>query len=458
MNWNLFSKNKELVQKSSASQNTSAHIYMDNQGSIIDTVYFDKEYEFETNGTINSLLSKQSSIISESSLTIKEKLPAQDVETTNKDALKFLEWLNSPNSYPAPCNLNEIVNYLLDSNYKTGISGIVFSFKGEVSINSWQNTQLCQRVSLNTNFGENISYAVGINQYNNRIFTKNPDYPKLFVCETGDEILILFVIGNYKVKKRCYESLFKGIEDYIIIQNHLARFVSSFYKNSCFPSQIVQLTYKTDDAKISLNPKQEADFKKAVQEVKLQLQQTKGSSGSNKTIVPEHPSLEIEIKPLSIPTNATDVTVYDDWVSKKIYGHIDGGTKSSYLGENEYSNNAVVKLEDLYDGTFRMYNSLVIDKLSSFMINLFTVMRIKVNLSSTYLSVDTSKIKFYQKQAKDETRLNLKDSLITINEARNIYSKITEEYSNLKDIPAGNDIMVNLEKPKSNPLSDPSVA
>ena len=105
-----------------------------------------------------------------------------------------------------------------------------------------------------------------------------------------------------------------------------------------------------------------------------------------------------------------------------------------------------------------MYNSLVIDKLSSFMINLFTVMRIKVNLSSTYLSVDTSKIKFYQKQAKDETRLNLKDSLITINEARNIYSKITEEYSNLKDIPAGNDIMVNLEKPKSNPLSDPSVA
>jgi hypothetical protein len=445
-------KSRQNLEQKSFAPVLQSNVYLDNTGNIIGTTFTTNEDAIRSNSSVNSILSKQSSIISEANIAITEKSEDKDLITTNKDALQFIKWLESPNCYPSPTNRHEIIKYILGENFKSGISGVVFTFEKVVSIQTWENIKLAQTIDLYDNkIAGKVRYDVGIDEFTSLIFSQdNIDYPGLFVSERGSKIHVLFVSGNYNIKKARYQSPFEDMIQYIHLQNHLINFSSAFYKNSCFPSQIVQLTYKNLDHTKPIGVNQEKEFRAAVAAVKNQLEQSKSSKNAGKIIVPEHPSLEIEVKPLNVPTNAEDTTRYDSWVSTKILGFLDGGSKSAFEGENEYSNNAIVKLEDLYDGTFRIFQTEVIEKLNTFMISLFTVMKVKVDLSKIKLSIDISGIKLYQKQSKTELRELVKDSILQINEGRVKLGEITEEYADLQKIPAGDALIIEYGKSKVN--------
>ena len=80
--------------------------------------------------------------------------------------------------------------------------------------------------------------------------------------------------------------------------------------------------------------------------------------------------------------------------------------------------------------------------------NLFIVMQVKVDAKQVYLSTDISKVKIYQKQAISETKDLAKENLLTISEARDRLSSISEDYASLDVIPQGNLLVSELNKSK----------
>ena len=73
-------------------------------------------------------------------------------------------------------------------------------------------------------------------------------------------------------------------------------------------------------------------------------------------------------------------------------------------------------------------------------------MKVRVDLQNTYLSVDISDIKLYQKQAKTEVRELVKESIIKINEGRQKLGEITEAYADLEDIDKGDHLIIEYSK------------
>ena len=430
-------KNKRnKVNKSINYGSPSTYMVLDNNGNLMTSAEGPLEEQMKKNSSLQTIINKQASIVSEARTTIKDKSESKDPDITNSEALKFLEWIESPNTYPAPTTRHEIFDHIINEYFKRGLSGIIFNFNNinnEISVENWRNTSFANSIYLN-NVARDIRYEVMTGDQENLVFKMSPEYPGLFVNRTESIISVLFVSGNYNVKKCLYETPFADMGHYIVLQNLVIDFASSFYKNACFPAMIVQLTYKDLEPGRSLGREELREFQDAVKEVKKQVMKGKGSSNAGQIIVPEHPSLEIDIKPLSIPTNAEEAVRYDNWATRKIIATVDGGSQSAFEGENEYSNNAIVKLEDLYDGTLRMFKKIVIDKMNNFMKSLFIVMKIPVDTTKIYLSIDTSEIKIYQKQETELARGLVKDNLIRINEGRDYLRSIGgEKWDNLED-------------------------
>ena len=417
---------KQKVQKSFR-PSTSAYVYMDNQGNIIDTVYSTKEDEIRKNASINTIISKQSSIIDEAALVVKEKNDKADTISKNPNVNAFVNWIEEPNSIPSPTSRSDIFYYLLSEYLKVGISGMVFTFKGGMSVSGWKNIKLPQKIEIYKNLGQTF-YRVWIDAKTQYQFQFDPTTLNL-TAKVDGETLILYVFGNYDLKNAEYCSRFDGIFEYILLQNYLIKFATSFHKNACFPSQIVQLTYKNLEAGEQLGPDQMKEFEDAVNDIKDQLQQTKGVDSAGRIIVPNHPALEIKITPLSIPTNADDNIKYHNLVSDKIFSFVDGGSSASFEGRSEYANNASAKLLDLYDGTFRMANSIIIKSLTRFMKKMFVAMMIPVG--DVYLSLDKSTVVIYQDRTITQTVMITQNNLMTINEGKKILAKTKEEYGDL---------------------------
>jgi hypothetical protein len=420
---NLFKK--KIVTKS-FSPAPSAYVYMDNQGNILDTVFSSKENEIRKNASVNAIVSKQSSIIDEAELVAKEKSNKADTISKNKSVISFLDWIENPNSRPTPTSRADIFYHLLSEYAKCGVAGMIFTFDKVMTINRWKNIKLAKDVDIVNVLGE-IYYLITID---NKEFKFTYSLENLnFSCQNGDELMILYVFGSYDVKEKRYESRFAGVFEYILLQNYLIKFATSFHKNACFPSQIVQLTYKNLETGQELSEYQKSEFEDAVKQVKLQLQQTKGSSNAGSAIVPNHPALEIKVTPLSIPTNASENIAYHTLVSDKIFGFVDGGSSAAFEGKSEYSNNASAKLLDLYDGTFRTANSVIIKSLTRFMKNMLRVML--VNVENLYLALDKSSVVIYQDRTITQTAMLSQNNLMTINEAKKILASTKDVYGDL---------------------------
>jgi len=435
MKW--FKRNK--VNKSIKYGQPSTYMVIDNNGRVMSEGEGSLEDQMKKNSSLQTIINKQASIVSESKIKIKIKDKEKDPNVTEKEALAFLDWINNPNTYPAPTTSHEIFDHIIHEYFKRGLAGIIFNFnEGKVSVNDWKNTSFANSIYLN-NVTRKIRYEVMTGDQENLVFEMLPKYPGLFVNERANTTSVLFIVGNYDVKTCSYRTPFANMGHYIILQNLVIDFASSFYKNSCFPAMIVQLTYKDLEPGRSLGKEELREFQDAVKEVKKQVMKSKGASNAGQVIVPEHPSLEIDVKPLSIPTNAEEAVRYDNWATRKIIATVDGGSQSGYEGENEYSNNAIVKLEDLYDGTLRMFKKTVVSKLNNFMKSLFIVMKVPVDTNKIYLSIDTSEIKIYQKQETELARGLVKDNLIKINEGREYLRTIGgEKWDNLIDDDKGN--------------------
>ena len=433
---NLF---KKKIVKKSFSMAPSAYVYMDNQGGILDTVYSTTENEIRKNASVNTIISKQSAIIDEAELVAKEKSDKADKISKDKNVLAFLDWIENPNSRPSPTSRGDIFYHMLSEYAKAGVSGMVFTFNKTLSIKSWKNIRLVKELSLNERVGA-VYYNVDLDDKGSYNFYFSP-ITLNFTCQVGDDLMILYVFGNYDLKKSQYESRFAGVFEYILLQNYLIKFATSFHKNACFPSQIIQLTYKNLESGQELSEIQKQEFDDAVKQVKLQLQQNKGAQAAGHTIVPNHPSLEIKVTPLSIPTNATDNIAYHALVSDKIFSFVDGGSSAAFEGKSEYSNNASAKLLDLYDGTFRTANSILVKSLTRFMRNMFKAMLIGGNVDNLYLNLDKSSVVIYQDRTITQITMLSQNNLMTINEAKKILSSTKDEYGDLNSTDVKYDVV-----------------
>lgn len=445
--------NKTNVSKSLNQTISSAAVFMDNQGNLINTIFYSNVDEISNNASVSTIISKQSSIINEGDLIAKESKKGYDEESDNKHVNDFINFLRRPNSDPSPSNLSEINNYMIRRTYQDGVGALIFSFNktDKLSFSQKRNIRLAQSVELmrndyGTNFYNIVYDATGVKR-----FDYNEQYLN-YVCETKYETQILFVFGNYDIKYQCYRSIFNDKIDYILLQNHIIKYATSFHKNACFPSSVIRLSWKGASAEtgdlVGVDMKA---FEKAVEDFKNQLRNTKGARNSGGTIVPSHPLLEVDIKPLTVPTNAEDNTIYHSLVGDQIFSQVDGGAYDAYIGKSEYSNNANAKLQEMYDGAIRAYKTNVLDKLNVFMENLFKVMR--VTAPNCYLAVNTSRIKIYQKQMIAQATMIAQNNGLYLNEYRRIIKLCSDEYSFLQDAPDGNVFNGNIFKneTKSNP-------
>ncbi len=425
---------------------------MDNQGNLINTVFYSNVDEISNNASVSTIIAKQSSIVNEGDLIAKEAKKGYDEESDNKHVNDFISFLRRPNSDPSPTNLSEINNYMIKKTYQEGVGGLIFSFNNsdKLSFSQKRNIRLAQSIELMRNdYGTNF-YNVVYDSTGVKRFTYDEKYLN-YVYKTEKEIQILFVFGNYDIKYQCFRSTFNDKIDYILLQNHIIKYATSFHRNACFPSSVIKLSYKGATPDTAMSPKDLKDFEKAVEDFKVQLRNTKGARNSGGVIIPSHPLLEVDVKPLSIPTNAEDNLAYHSLVGDQIFSQVDGGSYDAYIGKSEYSNNANTKLQDLYDGAIRSYKMNVLDKLNVFMENLFKVMRVAA--PNCYLAVNTSKIKIYQKQMIAQATMITQNNGLYLNEFRKIIKMCSDEYSFLQDVPDGNVFNGNIFKneTKANP-------
>lgn len=426
---------------------TSASIFIGGDGSLLKTLYYTAYDEISRNISVNTIISKQSSIVNEATLIVKEKDSKTDESTKQPDFLNFLSWIESPNSYPFPRSRAEIFKYILKNSYKKGIFGIVYVFDKK---KNFKHIKIPVSIQLEGRVYDQTRYRLQINN-TTYAFSFDSKY-RNFAIENSEEIMILQVGGNFDNDLQDYSPIFNEALAYILLQNYLIDYASSFHQNACFPSQIVTLNYITEKDSGGLDPKQAKEFDDAVNAVEKQVNASRGSKNAGGIIIPKNPNIKVDIKHLAIPTNATDNIAYQSFVSQKIYALVDGGSVDAFEGKSEYSNNASSKLQDLYDGSFRLFNSLVIDPMNQFMQGLVGSFNTSVNPKNYFLEFDVSNVRIYQKQFIAQDVMLVQNNMLKINESRQILAKTSSRYSFIEDAKNGDvfnsELSGNATKPK----------
>lgn len=403
---------------------TSASLFIGGDGSLLKTLYYTAYDEISRNISVNTIISKQSSIVNEATLIVKEKDDKSNESTTQPDFLNFLSWIENPNSYPFPRSRAEIFKYILTNSYKKGIFGIVYVFDKK---KNFKHIKIPVSIRLQNFIYNQTKYIL---QFNNTTYTFPFDIKyRNFAIENSDEIMILQVGGNFDNDLQNYSPIFNEALAYILLQNYLIDFASSFHQNSCFPSQIVTLNYITEKDSGGMDPTQMREFDSAVNAVERQINESRGSRNAGGIIIPKNPNIKVDIKPLAIPTNATDNIAYQGFVSQKIYALVDGGSVDAFEGKSEYSNNASSKLQDLYDGSFRLFNSLVINPMNQFMQGLVGSFNNTVNPKNYFLEFDISNVRIYQKQFLNEDVMLVQNNILKIKDAQTLLTKTSKRYS-----------------------------
>lgn len=426
-----FFKNTTIEEKSynsalskSTDATTSAAIFIGGDGSLLKAIYYTAQEEISRNISVNTIINKQNSIVNEATLVIKEKDNLQDETTSQKEFLNFLSWIEDPNFHPFPRSRAEIFKYILSNSYKKGIFGVIYVF--DVN-NNFKHIRIPVTIKLNKYYQDIVKYDIYFNNKNYQ-FTYNQKYRNFAFIEK-DQTMILQVGGNFDNDLQNYSPIFNNCLPYILLQNYLIDFATSFHQNACFPSQIVTVNYTTDNELGVLGANEKKEFDTAVDSIQEQISASRGSRNTGGIIIPKNPNIKVDIKPLAIPTNANDNIKYQDFVSEKIYATIDGGSVDAFEGKSEYSNNASAKLQDLYDGSLRLYNSLVIDPMNRFMQGLIGSLNPNINPTNYFLSFDVSSIKIYQKQFIAQDVMLVQNNILKINESRQILSKTSNRYS-----------------------------
>ena len=292
---------------------------------------------------------------------------------------------------------------------------------------TFRNIQIPSCIYLESSFLE-TKYRLSLKN-KSYTFTYSGEY-RNYGIETETEIMILQVGGNFSNDLQNYVSYFYDSLPYILLQNYLVDAAESFQRNSCFPSQIITVTYERPKDEIGpLDATQKIEFEQAVKKIESDIRTTRGSRNNGGTIMASSPNIKIDIKPLNIPMNAKDNIDYQTFVSQNIYPLVDGGSINSYQGVSEYSSNLITGLENMYDGAFRQFNSVVIDSMNRFMRNLVSWMNEYINAENFYITFDESSVKIYQQKTINEVISLTQNNLLKINQGQTIVAGLAERYA-----------------------------
>ena len=473
---------------------TVSFMYNNTTGNILGTPRISSfVQEIKINPTIQTVINRQRSIITEADLKLFEDIKGTDKESNNEGANKLLEALLFPNTAPAMLSWNDIVKYFFHRYFNYGGGALVFTYDGDFQkdakyrdINSVSNDeermnvvrnnirllrnlkiqsiQPAQTVNYSTQFGK-VEYKISLlnckNNYNSEIsFTQDEDLQGFFTAKSGDKFYIALIFGEFDFDTCKYETFLETIKPSILLENHIAKTNEAFYNNACMPSAILEVTPAFTDEKtvgyfnqkFGTSNEDSEKFKTRMQEIEAQI---KGSINAGKTIVSKDPRVKFNVIPLQITPDATNAVTLTEIAKNNIYSFFAGGSRSAFEGTNEYASNAEPKLKELYDGALGFINTNLIDKLNDFLRLYLRVFRIAppTQINNFYFSLDTSQIQFYKEYKKEELNLMYSQNQLTANEVRQKKGLLDDNLSDLTDLPNGDKLLIELSKSSATNLS-----
>lgn len=445
---NLIKKSKndssDHIEKSNSYYYNNIRNYLVNSnGEILQQNSLSDQEHIKKNTSVSTILKKQISIINQCEIIMKEKINGADLKTDNKFANEFIKWLNNPNCRPYPVNRSDIIKNIITKYSYYGKAGIIFVFDKEIGINEkFKHIKIAREIEIMESL-DKVEYNVDIGSFNQNFIFRYDPIRRAYISKNGNDMMLLCLFENFDSDTNNYISSFEGVMNYVKLQNYLGDFASSFYSNFCIPSSIVTISIDNKNINpIDLGEREIRSFEATVEKFKNEI---KGASAQGRAVVINKPNMTIDIKPIQLPANADDNMSYHALCCEKIYAHIDGGNRSAFEGLNEYSNNAEIKLIDLYEGTIRLANNIILDNLNKFFINLFTNQIMIKNgvvklselkqIQNMYLEFDISNVKSFQKASIQEVSGLWEKNLIDLETATNKLKTIDDSYSgiNLKE-------------------------
>lgn len=446
---NPFPKRKAINKSFTGDSNTFSFMY-DNTTNTVIGEGSKRSFagELKRNTSIATILNKQISMVSDSELKLYNSKDGTDTESTDKTALAFLDLLNNPNCQPKPNDWDDILSYLLTQYAYYGLTGLVVQCNGEFAPENLNSLMPVTRLTFSNHMNQvcyNASLKYG--SYEQMIQFYYDEESKLYTAKYNDNDLILIVFGEYDYDSCKHVSPFTPLKDVILMQNYTMESSKTFYENSCRPSSIITVNLQDSDNEGSQTTADKEMIAKTITKFRSEL---KGSENTGKSITA--PGMDIKVIPLNIPVNAVEIEAQLVTAKNIIYSFVAGGSLSAIEGQTEYSNNAIQKLKEFYDGTFAYIDKTIINVLNNFLQQYLTLHNSNIlERKDIYLALDKSGSEFYKKYLESEASLKYQNNEITLNEIREIQSGLREKWGNLTPLENGD--RLNAEIQKGNNLS-----
>lgn len=415
-------------------------------GTIIGENPQDAIREIKKNICIKSIVSKQASIISEATLEIREyNENGQDNITTNPDALKFLDFINSPNTYPAPTTRKHVFEHLISGYWTEGISCLVFEFNGSIQMKNFNRTIFAYDFNYNETSQE-IRVNFNVSDINDK--TRNDTQIKfvrnkynLFTTQTNNKSYVLFMVSDLNRQSPFIEYI-----DYIILNNILISYNKCLFSNFKVPAVIVSVSYRPEFLTDNPNPLADETTKKSFEE---KIAQIKSAFTNNveqaKQMFLSDPNLQVEVKTLSLPSNSDETKTLWELSGDALFAIVDGGSRSGYQGLNDYSGNTLTKQKEVYDGAFRIAESLISDSITNFLRKLLMTAG-SSNFTKIFADFNTTSVEVYRKDRLKEGLEIWNNNGCKLNEYRNILRNADDAYADFQDLEdIGNKLQVEIK-------------
>lgn len=393
----------------------------------------------ELNVSVNTINKKQTSIINNCKIKIKEKNKGTDEETKNKYYNKFLEWLHYPNNALYPKKIEDIFSYIIRNYNKTGLTGIIFVFKkiNQVNyLNSFDKIITPKKLQLINDRELNLKYLATLKEENyNLEFDYSPNYLN-FVCEKKGKIYILCPFINFIEEKGQCLSPFAEVLPFIQAQNAAIEAAKNYYIKNCVGQKIFHI--KSQEYTSPTKSSTLKTFQAKEEEAKRIQEKLTGAVNSGNSVV-VYGGEELSIITVSSPVVSVEIEKMINLCGDKIYASIDGGNRSVFEGLNEYSNNAEIKIEESYKGTIRMAKPLICSNFDIFFKNLFrnnetkTLLSNFTNIDNTYFDLDTSGVEILKAREIEQLKELYKTNLITNSSAVKNLKSIDDKWGNLDE-------------------------
>jgi hypothetical protein len=470
---------------------TVSFMYNNTTGQILGTPRHKTfQDEIHINPTIQTIINKQQSIITEADLRLVESVSGKDIDVKNQEIKKLLDILLSPNTAPAMLSWNDIIRYFFNKYFYYGIGALVFTYnedferdeRGQIlrrqTIESYDTEEEKQRKILanlrylrNLNIDniqpaktvrysdtlDKIEYKITLHQkYTHELsFTQDEEMQGFYTARANGKYYIALIFGNYDYYTCQHQTFLEHIKPSILLENHIANTHQSFYENACMPSSIIEVTPSATDPKAvndflqmfgGGNEKEEV-FKSMMQEMENKLKNNKGGA-----MISKDARWRFNVIPLQITPDATNAEKLVTMAKNDIYSFFAGGSRAAFEGQSEYASNALPKIKELYDGAIGFINSHLIDKLNGFLklyLKAFKIVPL-TQLNNYYFSLDTSQIQFYTEFKKEELNTMYTQNQITANEVRQKKGLIDDNLSDLTDLPNGDKLLIELGKGGNN--------